>query len=362
MTNPIADEEEREGESLCVKIRAQLEDLLSDSHLAEDGFLLKHVQKTKHGYVSLKLLTCLKKIKVLTTDWQVTLAAAQSSELLEVNDESTKVRRREPLPQWLLCSPTSKLLLASNIVMKKTTEEDAAPRGPEEPSLSGSILRKFSPHGSVTSVCILYPHKELPNELKCYAKHHKELRQQLCAVVKFDHLYEVRKAYDALKAEETESNSEGMRVVPLGFHSKHPTTKEEPSEENHEDQPEDAPTQENPLETSVDSVQEEAFKVSDTCRQQRWLDNSRQKTFKQLSTGFNRRSFSGLRSWCSGDGDKNDSQSPWVLSRKFAASALNPKVAQHRNTTPYLMQKVLRQPYGPDGTKGFHSRGKPLAP
>lgn len=51
-----------EGELLCLKIEAQLEDLFSDSLLAEDGFLLKHTQKNRQGYVSLKLLTCLKKV------------------------------------------------------------------------------------------------------------------------------------------------------------------------------------------------------------------------------------------------------------------------------------------------------------
>lgn len=56
-------EGEGEGEDLCFKIKAHLEDLFSDSHLADDGFLLKHVQKNKEGYVSLKLLTCFKKVK-----------------------------------------------------------------------------------------------------------------------------------------------------------------------------------------------------------------------------------------------------------------------------------------------------------
>lgn len=46
-----------------MEIKAKLEDLLSDSHLAEDGFLLKHVQKNKQGYVSLKLLTGSKKVR-----------------------------------------------------------------------------------------------------------------------------------------------------------------------------------------------------------------------------------------------------------------------------------------------------------
>lgn len=57
------DEEDSEDESLCFEIKTRLEDLFSDTHLAEDGFLLKHIQKNKQGYVSLKLLTCLKKVK-----------------------------------------------------------------------------------------------------------------------------------------------------------------------------------------------------------------------------------------------------------------------------------------------------------
>lgn len=46
---------------LRLKIRAQLEEMFTDAHLAEDGFLLKHLQ-SRHGFVSLKLLTCLKKV------------------------------------------------------------------------------------------------------------------------------------------------------------------------------------------------------------------------------------------------------------------------------------------------------------
>ncbi|TNN88363.1 La-related protein 6 [Liparis tanakae] len=380
----------RDGALLCSTVRAQLEDMLSDGQLAEDGFLLKHVQKNKQGYVSLKLLTCLKKIRILTPDWRVTLAAAASSGLLQVNHEATKVRRREPLPRWLLCSPTGKLLLAWNIA-----GGDAAPRGPEPASLPGTVLQRFSAYGSVTSLCVLYPGGKIPNELQCYVKHHKELGRQVCAVVKFDYLSEVRKAYDGLKAEEAAASGEAMRVVPLGFLLKGHTTKGRASEDNtegrgsednnegrasednnegrgsedntegrasednNEGRAEDTPSQRNPLETS----EEEPFapvKVSDPCQPQRSSDNSRQSPLDQVSASFT--SCSGLnpkyraRRFFSGD---CDSQSPWVLSRKSAACALNPKVALHRNT-PYLMQKVLRQPHGPDGTKGFHSRGKAL--
>lgn len=47
---------------LTQKITAQLENYLSNENLAEDAFLLKHVQRNKMGYVSLKLLTSFKKV------------------------------------------------------------------------------------------------------------------------------------------------------------------------------------------------------------------------------------------------------------------------------------------------------------
>ncbi|XP_070701076.1 la-related protein 6-like [Pempheris klunzingeri] len=369
MNNPIGndalsaqDEEDREGELLCLKIRDQLEDLFSDSHLAEDGFLLKHVQKNKEGYVSLKLLTCLKKIKVLTTNWYMTLAGAVYSEVLEVNDECTKVRRIEPLPEWLLCSPTSKLLLAWNISVEKTGKDGAA-RGLEQPSLSERILQKFSAHGTITSVSILHPGKELPKELQCYAKRHKQLGQYLCAVVKFDNLDAVRKAYGVLKAEEEKSDSEGMHVVPLGFQSMHHVHTDESSEINNRDQP--GKSQEDPLETSKDSVQEEPVNVSDETPDTHQPQESMQQTPEQISADCHAQSFSGFKqrhsrmSWCSGDCDKDSSQGPWVLRRKFAACALKPKVAGNLNVS-FLMQRVLRQPSGPDETKGFQNRGNLL--
>ncbi|XP_040912175.1 la-related protein 6-like [Toxotes jaculatrix] len=375
MSNPTGDdscqdEEEREGELLCFRIKAPLEDLFSDSHLAEDGFLLKHVQKNKEGYVSLKLLTCLKKIKALTTNWHMTLAAAESSDLLEVNAEGTKVRRIKPLPKWLLCSPTSRLLLAWNF-SEEQSGEDGAAQDQNHLSLSERILHKFSTHRGVTSVYILHPGKELPKELQCYAKRHKELGQHLCAVVKFVNFETIRKAYNVLKAEEEKSNGRGMRVVPLGFHSMHHITKDKSPEEKSEHDSEDTLSQENPLENSGDSVQEEQHsspvkfsdKTPDTNHPQSTLNKSVGRTFELISASCNSRSLSGLNervstmSWCSGDCDKESVQSPWVMRRRFAASALKPTAPGHPNA-PNLMQRILRQPFGPDGTKGFQGRSK----
>lgn len=312
---------------------------------------------------------CLLQIKALTTNWYMTLAGAAYSDLLEVNDECTKVRRIKPLPKWLLCSPTSKLLLAWNL-SEMQTEEDGAARGLEHLSLSKRILQKFGAHGSVTSFWILHPGKELPKELQCYAKRYKELSQHLSAVVKFESLEAVRKAYNALKAEEEKSKGKGVCVVPLGFQSKHHNNKDESSEERSEDQPWDTPSQENPFETSEDSVQEElsspvrvSDKIPDTSQTQNTLKSSFQRTLEQIPTTSSSQTFSGFTQrysrLSSGDCNKESSHNPWVLRCKLAARALNHKAAGHLSTAD-AVQQVLRRPLGPDDSRGFHGRGKLL--
>lgn len=47
---------------LVRRIVSQVEFYLSDDNLAKDAFLLKHVQKNKMGFVSIKLLTSFKKV------------------------------------------------------------------------------------------------------------------------------------------------------------------------------------------------------------------------------------------------------------------------------------------------------------
>ncbi|XP_017266404.2 la-related protein 6b [Kryptolebias marmoratus] len=350
---PVQDEEEHEGELLLRKIKTHLEEMFSDSYLAEDGFLLKHMQKNRQGYVSLKLLTCLKKIKALTTNWYMTLAAADCSDLLEVNDECTKVRRREPLPRWLLGSPTSRLLLVWNNSDEQRKDDGAT--SIQNPSLLLEVLEKFTVPSSVSSIWLLRPGEELPKELQCYTKRHKELGQHLCAVVKFNNLEAVRRTFDALKEEE-KTNERGLRVVPLGWQSGQSVTKFEPSKEKHRNQPEeDICSEENLLDVPKVLVQHEPSSSSE----------GSSKTFppEVCSSSFTSQSFCGLKqrygrtSWGSGDHVKLSSQSPWVLRRKYAANAVNPNNARHPNA-PRFLQSVLRQPLGPDGTRGFHIRRK----
>ncbi|NXM71229.1 LARP6 protein, partial [Serilophus lunatus] len=166
---------------LVQRIVSQVEFYLSDENLAKDAFLLKHVQKNKMGFVSIKLLTSFKKVKYLTRDWRLTLYALKFSVLLEVNKEGTKVRRRIPLPEYLLSIPPSKLLLAWEL----------HPRGQDTPlqdHFLETITRLFSPFGAIASIRILRPGRKLPSDVRKYTSRFPELLSRCCALVEYEGL------------------------------------------------------------------------------------------------------------------------------------------------------------------------------
>ncbi|NXJ58282.1 LARP6 protein, partial [Spizaetus tyrannus] len=172
---------------LVRRIVSQVEFYLSDENLAKDTFLLKHVQKNKMGFVSIKLLTSLKKVKYLTHDWWLTLYTLQFSELLEVNKEGTKVRRFlvswVPIPESLLSIPPSKLLLAWELL---PPEQDVLL--PLQNNFLETITRMFSPFSTITSIRILRLGCKLPLHVRKYTSDFPELLSKCCALVEYESL------------------------------------------------------------------------------------------------------------------------------------------------------------------------------
>ncbi|XP_042743481.1 la-related protein 6-like [Lagopus leucura] len=178
---------------LIRRIVSQVEFYLSDENLAKDAFLLKHVQKNKLGFVSIKLLTSFKKVKYLTRDWRLTLYALRFSELLEVNQEGTKVRRRIPIPDSILNVPPTKLLLAWDPL----PPEPGTPP-PLQRNFIETITQMFSPFGAIASIRILRPGRKLPSDMRKYAARFPELLSHCCALVEYESLESARRACEEL--------------------------------------------------------------------------------------------------------------------------------------------------------------------
>ncbi|CAL8088366.1 unnamed protein product [Orchesella dallaii] len=96
---------EESGKPLSQKIVSQVEAMFSDEHLSKDGFLLKHVRRRSDGFVSLKLVAGLRKVKQISRDFPAVLNALRDSTKLEINAEGTKIRRAEPLSAFLKSVP-----------------------------------------------------------------------------------------------------------------------------------------------------------------------------------------------------------------------------------------------------------------
>ncbi len=76
------------------RIRQQMEFYFSDSNLSKDKFLRQEIKIAPEGYVDLNVFLKFNKIRQLTDDLVLIAKALKKSELLEVNQEKSHVRRK----------------------------------------------------------------------------------------------------------------------------------------------------------------------------------------------------------------------------------------------------------------------------
>ncbi|XP_071483462.1 la-related protein 7-like [Diadema antillarum] len=82
---------------LTVDICQQVEFYFSDANLRKDRYLMQEISKSEKGYVSLDVLANFNKMKSMTQDRKVIVAAIHQSSLLELSDDESSVRRKKPL-------------------------------------------------------------------------------------------------------------------------------------------------------------------------------------------------------------------------------------------------------------------------
>lgn len=152
-------EQECEGSQsdneLSQKIVTQVEYYFSDDNLVKDSFLMQRINRDKRGFVDLKLIASFKKMKKLTQDVNVIAAALHNSRKLEVNKAGTMVRRVAPLPL--------------------TKEEAAALRTVVAVNFSetSNLAEQFGSCGAVTRVRVVSKNDTVPSDVR------KHLRRSL---------------------------------------------------------------------------------------------------------------------------------------------------------------------------------------
>jgi hypothetical protein len=80
------------------KIKEQIDFYFSDDNLPRDSFLLGKIREDPAGFVSLSVLSTFNRVKALAETAEEIAAAIEDSEVVELDSEKKRVRRRAPLP------------------------------------------------------------------------------------------------------------------------------------------------------------------------------------------------------------------------------------------------------------------------
>lgn len=401
-------------QELIHKLVAQIEYYLSDENLEHDAFLLKHVRRNKLGFVSVKLLTSFKKVKHLTRDWRTTAYALRHSNILELNDEGRKVRRKSAVPVFASESLPSRMLLLSDLqrwpelaALTGAPKENGGSEGnaTQQEQLMKLLLKAFGTYGAISSVRVLKPGKDLPADLKRLSGRYTQLGTEECAIVEFEEVEAAVKANEAVGSEDGGTSSLGLKVVLIGTKPpKKKVPKERPREEGgmrksrslnsrvrelqyHGDDSacSSSETESNPTSPRLGRKSLSCNKLSPTTagisfqnnhlspgmspRNSPWSSPraspcSQRKTphsHKSPLASEGRLSPEAGRRWAdySSDSSLTPSGSPWVQRRKQVASQESspvgsPMMGRKIQNADGLPPGVMRLPRGPDGTRGFH--------
>ena len=295
------------------KVQHQVEWYFSDENLQKDAFLMKHIARNKQGFVSLKLVASLRKVKAITKDWKVVAESIKHSKILELNDDYSKIRRLEPVPEIdYSCIPRT--VIISNL--------------PTTNSLASQIQEDFAKYGKVLRVMVLHPGKSIPLYVKSCKSRFPSIGKEVCVLVEYQ-------SSDMAKRACRENKENWRQTISVELLSQE------------ESQKDPSTGKRTPLNAPERKTKKEQVSQS---------SSSHKKIIRHKSpNGYG--SDSGY-SEVSRSPSISPKSSPAPTRRFFNEAIASQSKTQTRSrfithSRPTVLVGVLRNPVGPDGTKGF---------
>lgn len=131
-----------DADDLRGRIIKQVEYYFSDENLPNDKFLLKYLNKDKHGFVPISVIATFRKVKRLTKDTSTIVDALKQSSQLVVSSDDKKVKRLNPLPSTETVCPELCTVVVENLPEDRSTE---------------NIRKLFGEVGSIKSISVNDP-------------------------------------------------------------------------------------------------------------------------------------------------------------------------------------------------------------
>ncbi|CAL5410115.1 unnamed protein product [Camellia sinensis] len=176
----------------ATRVNYMVEYYFSDENLPNDKFLMNYVTKDVEGFVPIAVIASFRKMKRLTHDSSLIVAALKQSSFLVVSSNS-KVRRLLPFPVAEVMDPKLCTVLVENLPEDHSTE---------------NIQRIFGEAGNIKNICIRDPHVIIEPKKRTIAE--KLLSGKLHVLVEYETVEAAEKAVAMLNDEQDWRY--GMRV------------------------------------------------------------------------------------------------------------------------------------------------------
>lgn len=175
------------------KIIKQVEYYFSDENLPTDKYLMNLLKKDKNGFVPIAVIASFRKMKKLTQDIQLIVAALRESSQLVVSSDGKKVKRLHPLSLTEVKDSKICTVLIENLPEDHSTE---------------NIQRIFGAAGNIKKICIHDPYAT--EESTKDSRVEKLISGKLHAIVDYETVEAAERAVATLNNEQDWRN--GMRV------------------------------------------------------------------------------------------------------------------------------------------------------
>ena len=317
------------------RIIEQVEWYFSDENLLKDSFLMKHIQCNKQGLVSLKLVASFRKVKSLTKDWRVVQTSLLHSSKLELNDDHNKVRRVAAVPE-VDYSHALRTVIIHNY--------------PDPQPLSEDIEREFSKYGEISLVRILYPGKSVPLDVKPSRKRHPTIGKSLCILVEFESQQGAKKACARFTSQQSWRDQLSVSLL------SEKGEREDRVKMKDAKKPEDGQSH---FLSAVKSVDHRNAHELSPVRNKRRHRGSPAVSRKYLSPESSREKDYSSDSGCSVGRTRSPRLSPQPM-RKFPSDQTLCPVQSRRSPSRAHESRIIRQPWGPDGSRGFLRNTNPV--
>ena len=281
---------------------------------------MKHIRRNKQGLVSLKLVASFRKVKSLTKDWRVVQASLLQSSQLELSDDRNKVRRVSAIPE-VDYSHILRTVIVLNYPGPQPRSED--------------IEREFSQYGEVTLVRILHPGMAIPVDVRPSRKRHPAIGKTLCILVEFESQGGAVRACKKFNHQQSWRNQLSVMLL------------------SNKDDREDAEGQSHFLSTVKSAGHRNAHDPRLPVKNKRKVKGSPAVSHKFLSPDNSREKEYLSDSGCSVRRARSPRLSPEPI-RKFPSDQ---SLTQSRRSVHE--SRLIRQPWGPNGSRGF-VRTKPI--